>query len=147
MAGSAAQAQTLDQQLTYALDQLHGCAASVADSKARYRVSGDARYLQAIENVKPLYAKWLAEYNSIGAQLGVKEMPGDWAMFLVNVSDSVTEPVNQIVGAVGDVAEGAGSLAKHADALVAGLLIVAGLGLIAYVWRSPETAAVLKAIK
>lgn len=117
----------LDAKLSEAFKRLHEAAASIADSKERYKATGDARFLASIDAVKPLYDYWLKQYNAIAKQLGQQEMPSDFLLSLDRVGD--------------DAQKGLGATAD----LLKLALVVAAIGAVAY--AIGQTGPLVRAVK
>lgn len=125
---------TLEAKWQEAIKQLHGLAASLADSKQRYDATGDKRYLTAVANVLPIFRQWMQTANDIARQLGGKEMPSSLMLSLSSTSDwliargkDVGEGVTGVVAGVGDAAQSIGKDAASVTRwLIAGAIVVAG---------------------
>jgi hypothetical protein len=113
--------------------QLHGLAASLADSKKRYDETGDARFLQSVVNVYPLFRSTMQRAQDLARQLNGAEMPPALLRTLDSTSDwllarakQVAEGTTGIIQGVGDAAQDLGKNAASVTKwLVAGVAIVA----------------------
>lgn len=124
---------TLETQLSNAAKQLHGAAASIADSKERYAATHDTRYLESVKAVLPLYQYWLTQYQSLAAQLGGREIPSNFLATLSETSDwLLKQGQNLAEGITGTVAALPKIASKLPDLLMVAL-VVGGIAAAAYV--------------
>lgn len=114
--------------------QLHGLAASLADSKQRYEATKDERFLKSVANVLPLYRATLAKAQDIARQLHGAETPSTLLLTLDTTSDWLlarTREVGEgVTGVVSGIGSGAKDLGGNAASLVRwltiGVIVVAG---------------------
>lgn len=85
-------------EITATLKKLHGTAASLADSKARYQQTGDQRYLQSVASVLPLYKKMLERLADLYHMQGDGEVPSSFMLVLSDLSDWLVDNVAQPIG-------------------------------------------------
>lgn len=129
--------QQLEARLSEAFTQLHGYAASIGDSRERYKTTGDPRYINAINNVIPLYNEALKRYNDIARQLGQSESPAD---FLVTLSEASDWLNNAAVTAGGIVVAGA----DKANTTIKYLAVAAVVLGVAYIFGPGTLGTLLK---
>ncbi len=129
--------------------QLHGLAASLADSKQRYERSGDARYLQSVANVYPLFASTMRKAQDIASQLSGTEMPStllltlsDTGAWLAARSKEVVEGTTGIIAGAGDAARNLGSNAASVTKW-----LIAGVALVALAYASGQLNQIRQSLK
>jgi len=111
----------LSSSIAETLRQLHGVAASMGDSRERYRATGDERYKQSVANVLPYYRMLMGRLRSLYAMQGQGEMPGHVMQTLDEFSTWSTSKV------LAPAFEGIGATLKNAPILVPLLAGVAAL--------------------
>lgn len=106
--------QQLEAKLSAAFEQLHGYAASIGDSQARLKATSDMRYVNAINNVIPLYNAALQRYNDIARQLGQAESPSEFLVALASVGDGIERIAVSAGGVVTSTANAANTTLRIA---------------------------------
>lgn len=135
----------LEDRLSEAAHQLHGAAASIADSKARYEATHDARFLESIKAVLPLYGYWLRQYQDTAKQLGGRETPAQFLATLDTTSDWLIRQTQNVVEGVTGVIAAAPKVATQLPTLLMVALIVGGIVAVAYV--AGQVGPLVKAAK
>lgn len=86
--GQYDQTQTYtEQDFAKAIQELHGYAASLADSKQRYKDTDDSRYLDSIKAIQPYYDAALQKARTISQALYHQDLPSSFMQGLSDVGD------------------------------------------------------------
>lgn len=129
--------------------QLHGLAASLADSKQRYEATKDARFLTSVANVLPLYRSTLAKAQDIARQLSNAETPSSLLLTLDTTSDWLlarTREVGEgVTGTIAGIGSGAQNIGDNAASLVKWLTV--GVVVVAVAYAFGQAGPIVKALK
>jgi hypothetical protein len=116
-------------EISSTLRSLHGAAASIGDSKARYADTGDPRYLQSVQAVLPMFRQQITRLQQLYAMQGEGESPSEFMLVLSEtgdwLKDNVVQPVGDTLKAVPKIA---GALGNPFVLLAVGLGVFAAFG-------------------
>lgn len=94
----------LEADFTATVKQLHGAAASIADSKARYEATRDPRYLASVQAVYPVFRSLMAKAQAISEKITAAEMPSSFMQVLDDTGDwLLAQGKNVVEGTTGFV--------------------------------------------
>lgn len=123
--------QYTDADFAAAIQELHGYAASIADSKQRFQATGDTRYIQSVQSMVPYYQRALQKAKDINAALSGQELPSSLDSFLATSLSWITDAI-ALAGTIGkNTLEAAGQTVQQVPNVVKNLTSLPVLLLIA----------------